>query len=174
MPGSTRRQASASITTRRSISRSSRGIPTISPRTLSAISRDSQPTSAASSSTLSSRTRSRRCVCKVLQGEIGSGIRIMEQEITAREKDGYSDEADWSRLFLIEVLLQGVSRTEKLPFRVLLKNLPILLKVMATASSRIRSLTTRILENPHFFRPGVPLPGLSLRKISERPTTALC
>ena len=32
----------------------------------------------------------------------------------------------------------------------LLKNLPILLKVMATASSRIRMLTTLILQNPHF------------------------
>ena len=32
----------------------------------------------------------------------------------------------------------------------LLKNLPILLNVMVTASSRIRALTTRIMENPHF------------------------
>ena len=32
----------------------------------------------------------------------------------------------------------------------LLKNLPTLLKVMITASARIRSMTTRTLENPHF------------------------
>jgi hypothetical protein len=64
----------------------------------------------------------------------------LEQAIIAREKDGYIDLADWSRLFLVEVLLQIVSGKEKLPFRVLLKNLPTLLKVMATASSRIRDL----------------------------------
>ena len=32
----------------------------------------------------------------------------------------------------------------------MLKNLPILLKVMVTASSRIPALMTRVLENPHF------------------------
>ena len=56
-------------------------------------------------------------VCRVLQGEIGNGIRLLEQAIIAREKDGYSDLADWSRLFLVEVLLQIVSGKEKLPFR---------------------------------------------------------
>ena len=62
--------------------------------------------------------------------------------------------ADWSRLFLVEVLLQIVSGKEKLPFRILLKNLPTLLKVMATASSRIRTLTTRTLQNSHFDSAG--------------------
>jgi hypothetical protein len=37
-----------------------------------------------------------------------------------------------------------------LSFPKLLGNLPILLKVMATASSRIRALITYVLENPHF------------------------
>ena len=35
-------------------------------------------------------------------------------------------------------------------YAILLKNLPILLKVMVTASARIRALMTHILENPHF------------------------
>jgi hypothetical protein len=48
-------------------------------------------------------------VCRVLQGEIGNGIRLLEQAIIARETDGYIDLADWSRLFLVEVLLQIVS-----------------------------------------------------------------
>ena len=100
-------------------------------------------------------------VCRVLQGEIGNGIRLLEQAIIAREKDGYNDLADWSRLFLVEVLLQIVSGKEKLPFRVLLKNLPTLLRVMATASSRIRTLTTRTLENSHFDSAGQHI-GLSL------------
>ena len=37
-----------------------------------------------------------------------------------------------------------------MPFLTLLKNLPILLKVMVTATSRIRALTTHALKNPHF------------------------
>ena len=117
-------------------------------------------------------------VCKVLQGEIGNGIRVMEQAIVAREKDGYNDMADWSRLCLIEVLLEIVSGKEKLPFRVLLKNLPILLKVMATASSRIRTLTTRILDNSHFDPAGQHMGRVQmnlglLNKIKKKHTPAL-
>jgi hypothetical protein len=43
-----------------------------------------------------------------------------------------------------------VAKNEKVPLLTLLKNLPILLKVIVTASSRIPALTMRILENPHF------------------------
>jgi hypothetical protein len=39
---------------------------------------------------------------------------------------------------------------KKMPFLTLVKNLPILLKVMVTATSRIRALTTHTLKNPHF------------------------
>jgi hypothetical protein len=40
----------------------------------------------------------------------------------------------------------------------MMKNLPILLKVMVTASSRIRALMAHVLENPH-FHPGGHLVG---------------
>jgi hypothetical protein len=53
-------------------------------------------------------------------------------------------------LNLSEVYLQIIAGNEKLPLLTLLKNLPILLKVMATASSRIRTLMSRVLQNPHF------------------------
>ena len=89
-------------------------------------------------------------VCKVLQGHINDGIYWIEESILQREKEGYQTIADWYRLFLCEVYLQIIGGNEKLPFGVLLKNLPILLNVMVTASSRIRALTTRIMENPHF------------------------
>ena len=39
---------------------------------------------------------------------------------------------------------------EKPPLLVLLKNLPVLLKVKVTAFARVRSLMTRVLENPNF------------------------
>ena len=69
-------------------------------------------------------------VCKVLQGDIGGGIRFLEDAISRREKEGYQFMADWYRLNLCEVYLQIISGNEKPPLAILLKNLPILLKVM--------------------------------------------
>jgi hypothetical protein len=54
------------------------------------------------------------------------------------------------RYVLGDVYLQIIGGNERLPIATLLKNLPILLKVMATASARIPALMTRVLENPHF------------------------
>ena len=75
---------------------------------------------------------------------------MIEVAILSREKEGYQRVADWSRLFLAEVYLQIIGGNEKLPLSALLKNLPIILTVMVTASSRIRTLMARVLENPHF------------------------
>ena len=87
-------------------------------------------------------------VCRVLQGEIGAGIHFIEQYISNFKKDGLQRNlvsADISELYL-----QIIGGNEKLPFGVLLKNLPILIKVTVTASSRIRTLMADILDNPHF------------------------
>ena len=97
-------------------------------------------------------------VCKALQGKIKDGIRIIEEAILKREREGYRDAADWYRGFLIEVYLQIIAGKEKPPLWTLLKNLPVLLKVMITAPARIRSLVTHILNNPH-FDPAGAIPG---------------
>jgi class 3 adenylate cyclase len=88
-------------------------------------------------------------VCKVLQGNIGDGIHWIEEAILRREKEGYRDAVDWYRGSLAEVYLEIIAGNEKLPFTTLLKNLPILLRILATASSRIRALITQVLENSH-------------------------
>jgi class 3 adenylate cyclase len=93
-------------------------------------------------------------VCKVLQGSIGDGIRLLEEGILKREREGYRDTADWYRVFLCEVYLQIIGGKEKPSFLSVMKNLPILLKVMVTASSRIPMLTAHVLENPHFHPEG--------------------
>jgi len=87
-------------------------------------------------------------VAMVLEGKIRGGIRWIEEAILRREKVGYRVAADWHRLILAEIYLQIVMGNEKPPFAALLKNLPILLKVMLTASSRIRTMTTHVFENP--------------------------
>src|SRR5262249_2514533 len=80
-------------------------------------------------------------VCKVLQGDIGNGIRFLEDAISRQENKGYLFLADYYRLLLCEVYLQIISGNEKPPLASLLKNLPILLKVSFTASARIHALT---------------------------------
>ena len=54
-------------------------------------------------------------VCKALQGNIKDGIRIIEEAILKREREGYRDAADWYRGFLIEVYLQIIAGKEKPP-----------------------------------------------------------
>ena len=94
-------------------------------------------------------------VCKVLQGEIRYGIQLLEEAIARREREGDLRIADWYRASLAEVYLQIIEGKERPPFPVILKNLPTLLKVMLTASSRIRALATHCLENPHYDPEGV-------------------
>ena len=90
-------------------------------------------------------------VCKVLQGDISwRNPFSLHDAILQREKEGYRTPADWYRLSLAEVYLQIIAGKEKPPLPILLKNLPILLKVMLTGPSRIRTLMTRVLENPQF------------------------
>ena len=54
------------------------------------------------------------------------------------------------RLILGEIYLQDLIGKEKPPLPVLFKNLPILLTIRLTASSRIQKMMTHVLENPHF------------------------
>jgi class 3 adenylate cyclase len=93
-------------------------------------------------------------VSRVFQGHIAEGIELMQQAIMHQEKDGYRDAADWCRGILAEVYLQIIGGTEKVPFLTLLKNLPILLKIRITASSRIHSLIAIARQNPHFHPEG--------------------
>jgi class 3 adenylate cyclase/tetratricopeptide (TPR) repeat protein len=117
-------------------------------------------------------------VCKILQGNMSEGIHIIEQAILKRENEGYRAAADWYRLVLCEVYLQIIAGNEKLPFPVLLRNLPIILKVIATASSRIRILVACVLENPTIDPEGSYV-GLAnmilglLYKIKKRDTLAV-
>ena len=89
-------------------------------------------------------------VCKILQGNIRDGLRLIEEAILRREKEGYQFMADWSRLYLAEIYLQIIAGNEKLPLPTLLWNLPILVRVVVTAPSRIPDLLKRVLANPHF------------------------
>jgi tetratricopeptide (TPR) repeat protein len=87
-------------------------------------------------------------VHKLLQGNIGEGIRIMEETVSRREREGHITNANFWRLNLAEVYLRIIAGNEKPSLGVLLKNLPVLLRVMVTGSSRIRTLMARNREHP--------------------------
>jgi tetratricopeptide (TPR) repeat protein len=93
-------------------------------------------------------------ICKVLQGNIGAGIRHIEIGILRREAESYQAAADWYRGFLCEVYLQIIAGREKLTIFKVLKNLPVLLKVFFIAPSRIAALTAEIMKNPQFDSSG--------------------
>jgi hypothetical protein len=89
-------------------------------------------------------------ICRVLQGKIGDGIVLLEAAIAKQESAGFQRAADLYRLQLGEMYARIVAGSDKLPLTMLLRNLPVLLKAMATAPSRLRDLTDRVLDNPHF------------------------
>ena len=89
-------------------------------------------------------------ICKVLQGKIKDGIILLEAAIAKQEGAGFQRAADLYCLQLGEIFVRIVTGGEKLLLMVLLRNLPVLLKAMAIAPSRLRALTARVLENPHF------------------------
>jgi hypothetical protein len=89
-------------------------------------------------------------ICRVLQAKFRDGLRLLENAIAKQEKAGFQRAADLYRLQLGEIYARIITGSEKLPLTTLFRNLPILLKAMATAPSRLRALTACVLENPHF------------------------
>ena len=92
---------------------------------------------------------------KFCEETYGDGIHWIEEAISQREKEGYRDIADWYRLTLSEIYLQIIAGDEKPPLTTLLRNMPILLKVMTTATTRIDALMKSVLNNPHFHSSGM-------------------
>ena len=78
--------------------------------------------------------------------------------LSGTKSEGFQSGADWCRVILAEVYLEIIAGKEKPRFVVLLKNLPILLKIVVTAPSRIRALITHAVNNAQ-FDPNSPLAG---------------
>ena len=93
--------------------------------------------------------------CKLIRGEIASGLRWIERAILQRENEGFLRAAHWYRILLSEVYLQILAKTERPPLSVLLRNLPVLVRVTFTAPSFIHASMMRILEDPFFDPSGL-------------------
>lgn len=94
-------------------------------------------------------------VALMLGGDVSGGLRYMEGAIHRREAEGYRGSADWTRMFLSEIYLQLLVGGGKASARVLLMNLPTLVKVRLTASRRIAALVAQVRSNPQFDPDGI-------------------
>ena len=87
---------------------------------------------------------------EILRGNIAEGFRQIEELISRLDKQGNQSYANVCRIHLAQLYLEIIAGTEKPQLTVVLKNLPIVLKLMVTASRRIQGLIARVLEFPYF------------------------
>jgi hypothetical protein len=86
-------------------------------------------------------------VFKVLQGNIGGGIRRIEEEIVEQEEKGCRGHADSCRLVLAQTYLQIITANQKMSLLVYLTNMLALLTVRITGTARIHALMAQVGEN---------------------------
>ena len=89
-------------------------------------------------------------VLTVLKGEIGKGVRILQSAIATARHDGWRAAEDWAKLFLCEVYLEIMFPKDKPSLRVLLKNIPTLIKILLFGRASIESLIFEVRNNPQF------------------------
>jgi tetratricopeptide (TPR) repeat protein len=117
-------------------------------------------------------------IALVVNGDIGKGIRWLNEAIARRELEGYRAAADWCRMFLCEIYLQIISGKERAPLTVLARNLLTVITVRLTAEKRIYALVEQVRRNPqfdphgHFFGRCEMILG-ELHKIKKRRALAI-
>jgi class 3 adenylate cyclase len=85
----------------------------------------------------------------VMQGNMGTGIGLIEAAIAGREEQGLRGYADLSRLLLCEVYLKMISGSGRRPsLRFLAHNLWTLLRVALSVEARVSTLVGRVRQNP--------------------------
>ena len=89
-------------------------------------------------------------VALVMKGEIGRGIRWLEQAALRRDDEGYRGGGDQDRGFLMEIYLETISSKEKPPMKVLLRNSFTLAAIKLTAQKRIYAQLEQVRQNPRF------------------------
>jgi hypothetical protein len=89
-------------------------------------------------------------ILAVLNGEIGTGVRIIERAIATAHRDGWRAAEDWAKLFLCEVYLEVMFPKQKPALGLFLKNISTLIKILLVGRSTIESLVTQVHSNPQF------------------------
>ena len=89
-------------------------------------------------------------VLAVLNGQIRKGISIIESVMERARADDWRAAEDWAKLFLCEVYLEVMFPKDKPRLSLILKNIPILIKILFVGRSSIESLVSQVRSNPQF------------------------
>ena len=93
-------------------------------------------------------------IALALQGQLGDGLRRMEEAIARREAEGLRAAADWARMFLCEVYLDILAPKGSASLGVLLLNIGTLARVFISGPKRIEQMLESVRSNPQFDRKG--------------------
>jgi hypothetical protein len=89
-------------------------------------------------------------ILAVLNGKIGEGIRIIDGVIARARRDGWHVAEDWAKLVHCEVYLEVMFPKDRPPLGLLLKSIPILIKILFVGRSSIESFVSQVRSNPQF------------------------
>jgi class 3 adenylate cyclase/tetratricopeptide (TPR) repeat protein len=89
-------------------------------------------------------------VLAILSGKLAKGVRLIEAAIVAARHDGWRAAEDWTKLFLCEIYLEVLFPKEKARIGFVLKNIPILVKILFVGRTSIESIISQIKCNPQF------------------------
>lgn len=93
-------------------------------------------------------------IALAMKGQLGDGLRRMEEAIARREAEGLRAAADWARMFLCEVYLDILAPKGSASLGVLLRNIGTLARVFVFGPKRIEQMLRSVRSNPQFDREG--------------------
>jgi hypothetical protein len=96
-------------------------------------------------------------LAEIFRGNIGHGIRFIENRIVREGKEGHNNTVDWYRGFLAEIYLQIVTGSETLPITKLIKNMLLLLRIRITAYTYVRTSMLEVTRNPRYHPGGLAI-----------------
>ena len=85
-----------------------------------------------------------------MRGNISKGIQSLNELVRVQDRLGYRRASDWYRLMLAELYVRIIQGNDKLPMPVLLRNAPILLRIVLTSRRRIVEWTASARGNPGY------------------------
>ena len=94
-------------------------------------------------------------VARVIQGKFGAGIRHIEEGIKKSTDEGFELGKGLEQLILSEVFIEGLTAKEKPPFRVVVKNLGVLVWIALRGWKRAVTLLNLARENRIFSESGL-------------------
>lgn len=93
-------------------------------------------------------------IALAMNGQIGDGLRRIEEAIARREAEGLRAAADWARMFLCEVYLDILAPKGSASLGLVVRNIGALARVFVSGPKRIEQMLESVRTNPQFDREG--------------------